>query len=511
MNSREKGRTNVLKMKKAGSRLLQAVCLALAVMAVIVGSRPVEAKPVPVAGFVMEPSTIPNVPGLQACEGATVMIMETKETDTTDARGAFIFYKVKAGEVTLIARKPGFADCIKKITVASVSPGNVVLTLMKGGGVSIEGEHNVVKPDTVYVAFASNTMQPLAGGTNNNNVLGGAPTTNLGTLGAIVYGADPFTLGGNAPAIPSGPDSYSTSVSAAPNHLMVFDPDQPQKVGYMESPVRGFWLAFNVSGTKLFMSTDQQAINVYNTVQNNVLIAQIPVGGAVTDMVRAGNLIYASIMSTGRDSIMVIDPQRGAAIRAIPTPNLSSGMGAHPRSVAATADGSRLYVALDGVGGNQGEVVAMDPLTTHPVAVGKCGAQPLGVAVTPDNRFVLVSNSKAATVSILDATTLQEVARVPTGITPNKIAVRPDGTKAYVSCKGSDQVCVINLQTMSPGAMIPVGQKPMGVAVSSTGAKVYVGCWGSGTVSIIDGNADTYLKATTPQPTSKPFGVVIKP
>ena len=150
---------------------------------------------------------------------------------------------------------------------------------------------------------------------------------------------------------PSGPDQYTTNISAAANHLMVFDPEQPQKVGYMESPVRGFWLAFNISGTKLFMSTDQQSINVYNTVQNNVLMAQIPVGGAVTDMVRAGSPDLRLRHVDRRDSVFILDPQRGAAIRAVPTPNLSTGMAAHPRSVTATADGSRIYVAPGRRGG----------------------------------------------------------------------------------------------------------------------------------------------------------------
>ena len=37
----------------------------------------------------------------------------------------------RGGEITLIARKPGYSDCIKKITIGAVAPSNVVLTLMK--------------------------------------------------------------------------------------------------------------------------------------------------------------------------------------------------------------------------------------------------------------------------------------------------------------------------------------------------------------------------------------------
>jgi YVTN family beta-propeller protein len=486
---------------------LRVLVIALALLlSTALGAR---AGSIRVMGSVVEPNSQgQGSGGVTPAEGVTVTIQGTSMHDVTDARGAFMFDHVPEGEVTLVAMKPGYATTVKKITVKGPLPQSVLVYLMPGGGMT-NGNPEVIRPDTVYVAFASAITTAAQGNPTNNPPLSGPPSTNMAVIGAIAGGADPFALGGAVPHMPVGPNSYATNISAAPNALMVFDPDQPQKVDYVESQARLYWLAFNPAGTKLFGATDQNVINIYDTVNHNVLLQQIPTGGVVNDMTRVGNFIYAAIMRATGDGIMVIDPSRNGPLRLIPTPGISSGGRAHPWSVTANNDGTRIYVAI----GNErdGEVVALDAFTTHPTAVAKVGANPMGIAITPDNRFILVANGKTASVSVLDAFTLQPLAQVPVGVSPFHIAVRPDGTKAYVTCRSSNSVYVINLQTMATGAIIPVGNNPLGIAVTSSGSHVYVANQGSATVSIIDGNSDTFMKTTSPQPRSRPYGVAVKP
>lgn len=546
------------------------------------------AKDIPLMGTVIEPnsSKVDGAPGVMPSQGVTITIQGTSMSAVSDMRGSFRFNKLKEGQITLVATKPGFATTVKTIALKGPTPGSVLIYMAPAGA---NGGADMMVADSVYVAFSS----PQAGpSTVPNAPLSGPITTNLGALGAMAGGADPFQFGDGVPRIPGpppvgpqsnpyapasyGPSSYganaaappgqgpytappgqsnypapsvpaqpvptipgvpgseatylpssptqggypsrppyaqpgqyTTAISAAQNALMVFDPDRPGHEAYTESPARLYWLAFNQSGTRLYGSNDQNCINVYDTVNNNILVQQIPCGGVVNDMVRVKNLVYAAIMRANGDGIMVIDPQRKGPVAIIPVPAGPPGGRSHVWSVTANSDGTRIFAAI----GNEraGEVDVIDAATTHSVTVGRVGALPLGIAITPDDRYVLVANSKSATVSVLDAASLQQVGQIPVGITPFHIAVRPDGSKAYVTCKGSNAVSVISLRSMSQVGAIPVGSSPLGLAVAANGAHVYVANEGSATVSIINGNTDTYIKSTSPEPRMRPFGVAVKP
>ncbi|HEY5235398.1 MAG TPA: YncE family protein, partial [Rhabdochlamydiaceae bacterium] len=90
------------------------------------------------------------------------------------------------------------------------------------------------------------------------------------------------------------------------------------------------------------------------------------------------------------------------------------------------------------------------------------GTQPAGVAITPDGKFVYVSNYNTlylgpnftaltagpGTVNIIDTQTNQVITpTIAVGLSPDAIAMAPDGAYAYVSNYTSNTVSVIPLQT----------------------------------------------------------------
>jgi len=92
------------------------------------------------------------------------------------------------------------------------------------------------------------------------------------------------------------------------------------------------------------------------------------------------------------------------------------------------------------------------------------------VEPSPDGRFVVVSNKKAQSVSIIDARTLTEVARVPTSKkVPHGIAFSPDHKYVFVTCEsiGTDPGAVdaIDLMTFQRVGSLPIPLQPTGVAV----------------------------------------------
>jgi YVTN family beta-propeller protein len=73
------------------------------------------------------------------------------------------------------------------------------------------------------------------------------------------------------------------------------------------------------------------------------------------------------------------------------------------------------------------------------------GAVPKYLAVTPDNRYLLVSNWCSYDMSVIDTSTETEVKRIPLGPYPRGIALDPGSRIAYVAVMGSRDVAKINL------------------------------------------------------------------
>ncbi|HXY31691.1 MAG TPA: YncE family protein [Gemmatimonadaceae bacterium] len=134
--------------------------------------------------------------------------------------------------------------------------------------------------------------------------------------------------------------------------------------------------------------------------------------------------------------------------------------------VSVSPDDSRIYLACN----HSGELQVRDARTLDLIKRLPTGAGAYNVEPSPDGRFVLVTNKKAQSVSIVSATTLAELSRVPTSKKiPHGIAFSPDGRYAFVSCEsvGSDPGAVdaIDLATLQRVASMPVPLQPTGIAL----------------------------------------------
>ena len=128
-------------------------------------------------------------------------------------------------------------------------------------------------------------------------------------------------------------------------------------------------------------------------------------------------------------------------------------------------------------------VYRVDTSTLTIDAVIPVGSVPKYVAVSPDNRLLLVSNWCSYDVSVVDTTTLREVTRVPVGAYPRGIVVDPSSRRAYIAVMGSWQLAVIDLTTMEVTRHITVGNSPRHLALSPDGRTLYVTLNGAGQVA----------------------------
>jgi YVTN family beta-propeller protein len=112
------------------------------------------------------------------------------------------------------------------------------------------------------------------------------------------------------------------------------------------------------------------------------------------------------------------------------------------------------------------------------------GLVPKFVAVTPDGRFLLVSNWCSYTVSIIRLATGATAGQIYVGAYPRGIAVTPDSRTAYVAVMGSTHLAVLNLHRLQVAG--EVGNSPRHVVLGPGGRYLFVSLNAEGSVVKID-------------------------
>jgi YVTN family beta-propeller protein len=236
---------------------------------------------------------------------------------------------------------------------------------------------------------------------------------------------------------------------------------------------------------------DHPRVNVVSIVQTatmaplaNLPACDMPHGVKVN---HAGTFVYVSCMNS--DEILEIDrlsfrirrrhktgagsPQGMAGMHTgpatAPQAPAVTGHDCSPTFVSVSPDDRRLYVAC-----NHGNTLqVLDAATLNLVKEIPTGAGAYNVEPSADGRWVLVTNKKAQSISVVDAQQLTEVARIPTSKKlPHGVAYSPDGRWAFVSVEsiGTDPgaVDVIDLWTLTRVASIAVPLQPTGITILRT-------------------------------------------
>lgn len=137
-----------------------------------------------------------------------------------------------------------------------------------------------------------------------------------------------------------------------------------------------------------------------------------------------------------------------------------------PTFVSVSHDDRTLYVACN----HKGTLQVWDAESLTMRAEIAVGAGAYNVEPSPDGRFVVVTNKKAQSASVVDARTLKELARVPTTKKiVHGVAFSPDGRYAYVTQEsiGADPgaVDVIDLTTLTKVSTTPLPAQPTGITI----------------------------------------------
>ena len=100
------------------------------------------------------------------------------------------------------------------------------------------------------------------------------------------------------------------------------------------------------------------------------------------------------------------------------------------------------------------------------------GAVPKVVKITPDNKYILVSNWCSYTVTVISVETQKTIKSIKIGRYPRGISVSSDSKYAYVAEMGGNRIHRINLEDFTV-SYIPIGSNPRAISLSADDTKLY--------------------------------------
>jgi len=190
------------------------------------------------------------------------------------------------------------------------------------------------------------------------------------------------------------------------------------------------------------------------------------VGEAPKDMAeaRAHHTLFVSVAGDGTVAIIDVASRRLVG---------RTKVGEAPCHIYEHPSGKEIWVANDGG-------LSHDFANTIPVVNA-----PHGIAVTPDDRHVLISNVGADVVSVIDVGKLEVAKDVRGPFGPNYIRLSPDKACAWIAHK-SGMVSRFDVARLEFDGSVALGETPERMAIAADGRRIFVNDMASAVVSVID-------------------------
>lgn len=259
--------------------------------------------------------------------------------------------------------------------------------------------------------------------------------------------------------------------------------------------------------------SDERRLTLIDTIANDNLQPKSIVHSG-TGLFFAQNMMYRhniSVFDRQSNLITTIDDKVDLASFGINIPKKSSVVRGSPVEAAFSPDGKYAYVSNYAIYGKGWDPSAVDTcqgkdrdqsfvyrVNTSTFAIDQVilvGAVPKYLAVSPDNRYVVVSNFCSLDVSIIDVVTNKEVQRIDVGLHPRGIAITNDSSTAYVTVMGGGIIAAINLNNYSIRTINSAGYTPRHLVLSPDNSVLYITNNKAGQIRAIDPLTDTLIKS----------------
>jgi YVTN family beta-propeller protein len=252
--------------------------------------------------------------------------------------------------------------------------------------------------------------------------------------------------------------------------------------------------------------SDQRRLSLLKTISGH--ISPKSVDASDTGLVFAQNMMYTHTVT--------VYNSHGSLVKTIPdTVEMSHfGIPGHPGithgapvEAAFTPDAKYVYVSnysmygsgfgpegsddctpasAKAAGDTDSYIYRIDVKTLAIDQVIRVGLVPKFLAVTPNGKYLLVSNWCSYDLSVVNLAERHVVATLPMGPYPRGLAISHDSGTAYVAIMGSDDITKVNLRTMRIEGSFVVGESPRHLVMSPNGRYLYASLNAPGEVVKID-------------------------
>lgn len=238
-----------------------------------------------------------------------------------------------------------------------------------------------------------------------------------------------------------------------------------------------------------FAASDSTKLVLVKTISGAITPKSVRASG--TGIVSAHNMMY-------RHSVTIYDAQSMSLTATVPDTVVLSDFGfdqfsgsykGAPVEGAYSPDGKYLYVtnyAMYGKGFDREGHDTCSPasnfdksflyridLNTSTIdAVYQVGVVPKVVEVTPDNKYILVTNWCSYDLKVISVESQKVIKTLQIGAYPRGIVVSPDASTAYVAQMGGTTIHEIDLATFKE-KLIQIGTNPRAIVLSPDGSKLY--------------------------------------
>ena len=259
--------------------------------------------------------------------------------------------------------------------------------------------------------------------------------------------------------------------------------------------------------------SDERILSLVDTIANDNLQPKSIVHSG-TGLFFAQNMMYRhniSVFDRQSNLIATIDDKVDLKDFGVEVADRSSVVRGSPVEATFSPDAKYAYISNYAMYGNGWDPSAVDTcqgkdrdpsfvyrVNTSSFAIDQVvlvGAVPKYLAVSPDNKYVVVSNFCSLDVSIIDVSSGKEVQRIDVGLHPRGIAITHDSSTAYVTVMGGGIIVAIDLQDFTTRTITSAGFTPRHLVLSPDSSVLYITNNKAGQIRAINPLTDTLIKS----------------
>jgi DNA-binding beta-propeller fold protein YncE len=149
---------------------------------------------------------------------------------------------------------------------------------------------------------------------------------------------------------------------------------------------------------------------------------------------------------------------------------------------AARARDVTLWVTL----GDSDQLVEVDAFEFKEIRRITIDPKPHGLAASADGTKIYLASDRTGNFQVVDARSGRISAQIAVGRDPNQMTLTRDGRFAYVPMRGEDSVAIVELDPLRVVKKIPMDKGPHDAYTAANGRRIYVGAQFGRSIAVFD-------------------------